>query len=284
MDLGSGNTLRGTLDLPAGFVYPQAYSSAGTTGTATITGGTREFQGATGSFPVITGSAVATGSTSASFNLSSSGSVTAGHTDTFTASTSSTKTLHPTNATAEVNLYSTRITARVGAGPLLFDQTLSVPFTDASVQTAIQQARTQLTNAGATSFTGPTQQSNARTLSGTSQSTVVNSTQTTITPNTEVTFGPADILIGNRDTGGTPYHLVPSETNYNTNTNTQSDIFQTITTTSNYLTSQTYELNGTAAPAPPATPVPPSFWLALTGGAAVGLSAINKRFRNRKKS
>jgi hypothetical protein len=72
---------------------------------------------------------------------------------------------------------------------------------------------------------------------------------------------------------------VGGQTNYNTNTNTQSDIFQTVTTTSTYLTSQTYELVGTPATAPPATPAPPSFWLALTGGAAAGVSALTKRLR-----
>jgi hypothetical protein len=79
--------------------------------------------------------------------------------------------------------------------------------------------------------------------------------------------------------GGTPFSVVAGSFNVNINTNTQSDIFQTVTTTSTYLTSQTYELNGTAPTSPPATPAPPSLWLALIGIAASGIYYM-KRKRN----
>ena len=65
--------------------------------------------------------------------------------------------------------------------------------------------------------------------------------------------------------------------NVNINTNTQSDIFQTVTTTSTFLTSQTYELNGTAPTSPPATPAPPSLWLALGGIAASGIYYMKRK-------
>ena len=220
---------------------------------------------------------------------------------TTTTSTSRTQTLHTTNTNgADVNNYLTRLTARIGSGPLLYDQTFNVQLSDATVQAAIQQARTQLTNAGAVSISGPNQQTNVKTLTGTSQSTAVNSTQTTSDVGVETTVGPGTILIGDRglcagltgtaptrlpsgcpSSGGTEFTVVAGTVNLNANTNTQSDIFQTVTTTSTYQTAQTYELNGTAATAPPATPAPPSLWLALTGMGAAGLAALRRR-RSRK--
>ena len=200
-----------------------------------------------------------------------------------------------------MNNYLTRLTARIGSGPLLYDQTFNVQFSDATVQAAIQQARTQLTNAGAVSISGPNQQSNVKTLTGTSQSTVVNSTQTTNDVGVETAVGStalSTILIGDRGLctgltgtapqrlptgcpGGTPFTVIIGTINLNGNTNTQSDIFQTVTTTNTFQIVQTYELNGTTAPAPPVTPAPPSFWLALTGAAAAGLWSLKwKRSRN----
>ena len=167
---------------------------------------------------------------------------------------------------------------------MLYDQSFNAQLTDTAVQTAIQQARAALTGAGANSISGPNPLANNRTLTGTTSSTVVNSTTTSQTVQSELTIGPGTILIGDRGlcasvtappnssvvgcSGGTSFTVLNGTSNVNTNANTQADIFQTVTTTSTFLTSQTYELNGTAAPAPPATPAPPSLWLTLTGGAA----------------
>jgi hypothetical protein len=211
---------------------------------------------------------------------------------TTTTSTSRTQTLHTTNNAVEVDNFLTRLTARIGNGALLYDQTFNVQLSDPTVQTAIQQARAQLTNAGAVSISGPNQQANVKTLTGTNQSTVVNSTQTTQDTVIETSIGPGTILIGNlglcsglpgtglRPTGcpgGTPFNVLAGTSNLNFNTNTQSDIFQTVTTTSTYQIAQTYELVGTAQ-APPATPLPPSIWFALTGLAAAGLYLMRRRF------
>ncbi len=212
-------------------------------------------------------------------------------------STSRTQILHTTNATAEVNNYLTRLTARIGSGPLLYDQSFNVPSTDSAVQAAVQQVRTLLTGAGANSISGPNPLASGRTLTGTSQATVVSRTDTSQVVGVQLVVGPDIQLTGDRGlcagltalplggfvpTGcpsGIPFTVLNGDSNVNVNTNTQSDIFQTVTTTSTFLTSASYELNGTAAPAPPATPAPPSFWLALTGGAAAGLTALTKRFR-----
>ena len=213
-------------------------------------------------------------------------------TSTSTTSTSRTQTLRTTNVAAEVNNYLTRITARFGSGPLLYDQSFNVQLSDPTVQAAIQQARNQLT--GAVSISGPTQVSNVRSLTGTRTSTVVNNSVNTLSVQTVFAIGPGTQLTGDLGLctgpavadqvpsgcpGGTPFVVVAGSTNVNINTNTQSDIFQTVTTTSTFLTSQTYELNGTAAPSPPATPAPPSLWLAICGIAASGVYYM-KRNRN----
>ena len=213
---------------------------------------------------------------------------------TVSTSTSRTQTLHVTNATAEVDNYLTRITARFGSGPLLYDQSFNVQVSDPTVQAAIQQARNQLTGAAAVS--GPTQVSNVKALTGTSQSTVINSTQVATDVVLETDVGPAIILIADRGLctgltgtapqrlptgcpGGTPFSVAPGTRNLNLNTNTQADIFQTVTTTSTFQIAQTYELNGTAPVSPPTTPAPPSLWLALGGIAASGIYYM-KRNRN----
>ena len=129
----------------------------------------------------------------------------------------------------------------------------------------------------------------------------MNSTQITIDVGIENSIGPSSILVGDRGLctgltgtaparlptgcpGGTPFNVLAGTSNINVNTNTQSDIFQTVTTTSTYQIAQTYELNGTAPTVPPATPVPPSLWLALTGVAAAGLFLLSKRRYETKES
>jgi hypothetical protein len=215
---------------------------------------------------------------------------------TVTTSSSRTQTFHTTNTTAEVDNFVTRLTARIGSGPLLYDQTFNVQLSDPTVQAAIQQARIQLANAGAISINGPNQTTNVKTLTGTSQSTVVNSTQITTDIGVENTLGPGTILIGDRGLctgltgtaptrlptgcpGGTSFIVVAGTANINANTNIQSDIFQTVTTTSTFQIAQTYELNGATGPLP-ATPAPPSVWLTLIGLAAAGATSLKRKWRN----
>ena len=210
---------------------------------------------------------------------------------TFSTSTSRTQTLHTTNSAAEVDNYLTRITARFGSGPLLYDQSFNVQVSDPTVQAAIQQARNQLTGAAAVS--GPNQLNNVKTLTGTGQTTAVNSTQVTTAPTVvETQVGPVTVLVGDLGLctgppnpsarpagcpGGTPFIVPAGTVNLNANVNTQSDIFQTVTTTSTFQIAQTYELNGTAPVSPPTTPAPPSLWLALGGIAASGIYYMKRK-------
>jgi len=81
------------------------------------------------------------------------------------------------------------------------------------------------------------------TSSSTSSSTTVDKvTSTALDPVVVVTFGPANILIGDLDAGGTPYAVGDDETNFNTINTTQIDTFQTKTNTTN--TETTYTVSG----------------------------------------
>ena len=208
------------------------------------------------------------------------------------ASTSRTQTLHTTNSAVEVDNYLTRITARFGSGPLLYDQSFSLQVSDPTVQAAIQQARNQLT--GAVTIAGPNQVSNVKSLTGTSQTASVNSTQVSLDTALTNTIGPTTTLIGdfglctgltgtapNRSPtgcqGGVPFAVLAGTSNITNNLNTQTDTFQTVTTTSTFQIAQTYELNGTAPVSPPTTPAPPSLWLALGGIAASGIYYMKRK-------
>lgn len=79
--------------------------------------------------------------------------------------------------------------------------------------------------------------------SSTSSSTHVdNVTSTALDPVTVVTFGPANILIGDLDAGGTPYAVGDDETNFNVIHTTQIDTYQTKTNTTTNET--TYTVSG----------------------------------------
>lgn len=81
------------------------------------------------------------------------------------------------------------------------------------------------------------------TSSSSSTSTQVdNVTTTELAPVVVVTFGPANILIGDLDAGGTPYAVGDDETNFNTIHTTQIDTYTTTTTTTTNQT--TYTVSG----------------------------------------
>jgi hypothetical protein len=68
---------------------------------------------------------------------------------TLTTSHSSTQTIENTAVSVRADNFSTRITARVGMGPLLYDQTLPLPFSDPAVQALVTAAQNTLIGAGA---------------------------------------------------------------------------------------------------------------------------------------
>ena len=118
---------------------------------------------------------------------------------TTTTSTESHTTITSQLATFRYDEYRTRVTARMGAGPALYDQTFPVRFSDPSVQAAVATATAALQGAGAVAIQGPTLISSQTTFLGTTstfQDTVIRSTPRVFT----TTFtGPLCIGVGNRE-------------------------------------------------------------------------------------
>jgi hypothetical protein len=96
-----------------------------------------------------------------------------------------------------VNQFSTELIAQMAGGPVLFDQTFNVAYSDPTVQAVVAQAAGVLTGAGATSITGPTQTSYSQTLVNSSSVTVTNSTTDNIIWQVTTWIGPGTVLVGN---------------------------------------------------------------------------------------
>lgn len=195
--------------------------------------------------------------------------------------TFTTTTVHQvavTQKTAEVDTFLTRLTASLSGGSPVYDHSFNAAFSDPAVQTAVTAARAALTSAaGSTPVTvsGPTQTSNSKTLTGTSTQTVDGTP--VLTQTTANTIGPAFILFGeDQMTTSAPQFVNPvSAGNINVDVLSSFVTPRTVTTTSTYQVAQTYALAGTTQL--PATPVPPSLLLTLTGLAGVGLHEIRRR-------
>jgi hypothetical protein len=114
-------------------------------------------------------------------------------------STTTTNDYNTTTVNQQVNQYSTELIAQMAGGPVLFDQTFNVAFSDLTVQTAVAQATGVLTGAGATSITGPTETSSSQTLvssSSTVQDTLVSSALSPPFLSSNVYIGPQTIMVG----------------------------------------------------------------------------------------
>ena len=156
-----------------------------------------------------------------------------------------------TNLTASVNQpatnYSTELIAKLPNGTVVYDQTFAVPFSNAALQAAVTQAATSLTNAGASSYTGPTQTSFLKSLSGVSSVTVTNATGTNISITSTVYVGPQTIFVGNNQTN--PFTLGPGQTDSDTLVIVDLTNLLTTTVTSNYLNTTVYVMTGVVAQA-----------------------------------
>jgi hypothetical protein len=211
-------------------------------------------------------------------------------------------TIMTTPVTQRVDTYSTELRARIGNGSFLYDQTFNVPFSDPQVQAAITQAHSVLAGAGAVSFTGPTQISSNTSQVSSTTNTVTTGTSPQVFISTTQYVGPQTIPTANlgicqsyvlnganiRPTltgcvpGGTPFIIAPGGVDYDTLTFSLVTISKTATTTNTFLTTAVYELDGFAQGSPPpATPVPPSLVLVLTGLAGAGLYRVRRKFARR---
>jgi hypothetical protein len=190
-------------------------------------------------------------------------------------------TTNTTNATQTVDTYSVELKARLQGGSSLFDQTYNVAVTDPSFAARITQAKSVLTNAGAGSFTGPTQLSSVQSL----VSSVVNTVQTgstsqSITGSADF-IGPAVVPSGNNHATlngcASPPMLIgvfAGSSNIDTTVLTLATNAQTPTTTNTNLTTQVNELDGSAAATPS---IPSSIILAFVGLAGLGTYTARSR-------
>jgi hypothetical protein len=130
----------------------------------------------------------------------------------FTTAAAELDTINTTTVNQSVNQFSTELIAQMAGGPVLFDQTFNVAYSDPTVQAAVAQAAGVLTGAGATSITGPTETSYSQSLVNSSSVTVTNSTTDNIIAQVTTWVGPSTVLVGNNFGVVQGYTLLPVST------------------------------------------------------------------------
>lgn len=178
---------------------------------------------------------------------------------TTTLSTSSVVFEHDTVSTVTVETYSTQLLAVLDGTTTVYDTTFPLAIGDPAVVAAIAAASLALEAAAApaaVTIAGPFSPGPTRVLSSTATATpVVTRTDVTESIIVTTTVGPASILIGDLDLGGTPYFVSAGTTNFDANTQTRFDIYRDVVTTNTFLTSAVYTLVGTRN-GPVSVPVP----------------------------
>jgi len=165
-----------------------------------------------------------------------------------TAFTFSTATFE-TNLTSVVNQqatnYSTELIAVMPDGTVVYSDSFTVPFSPGALQTAITTAAIDLTNAGASSYTGPTEGSFWQSFQGSSSVTVTNVIGTSVSSASTLYVGPQTIMIGINQS--TPFFILGGYEVIDTLTTTAITNLVTTTNTSTYLNSAVYMMTGIVA-------------------------------------
>ena len=221
----------------------------------------------------------------------------------WTVSTAEIDAYNTTNVTQQANTYKVELKARMLGGAYLYDQTFNVPYTDPSIQTAITQAKSVLTQAGALYFAGPTQLSSTQSTSA-ATNTVQTGQATQAYVGVLERVGPQVVAIGSLGicqtasvppaststsfypvltgcTGGEQVSLPPGVIDFHALTSSFVTIAQTVTTTNTTLTSQVYELDG--SPTPISVPTLSQWALFLLAGllAVAGAFLLRRGIRRR---
>lgn len=167
----------------------------------------------------------------------------------YTTSTRTIETNLTTNVTQQATIYSTELIAVMPEGTALYAQTFDAAFSDPAVQAAVTQAAGDLTGAGATSYTGPTQTSPLGSLSfvGSSSVTVTNVIGADVSFATTMYVGPQTIMVGSDQSE--PYFVAAGRIVFDTLVTSVVTNLVTTTTTDTYLNSAVYMMTGIVAQA-----------------------------------
>lgn len=196
-------------------------------------------------------------------------------------------------AAARIDLYETRLTARMAGGPYLFDQIFAVPYGDPGVQIGVVDALLALGSPAL--VTGPSLVSSLTSLQGTD---VTSSDSAPVAIGTYINgsplIGPGSVRIGDFQkpcegvqilgpttgvpfgcdpTDGTLFQVLAGQQNFTTNTHTVLQVTRTVTTTNTFLTSEHWEITGY----PETAPVPEPSTLAVVAAGLAGIGWWRRR-------
>ena len=202
-----------------------------------------------------------------------------------------------TPSSRRVDQYQTTLIALLNGGATVFEEVLDASFSDPSVQSAILQADAALSMTGVT-FGSPMLTSTSTTLQSsllsyvptspafdlptliacgvTFNTTVICSgVAVTITPLTTVTYGPATIMIGPGHSD--EFDIESDQEDININDDYTYTVDRNAITTNTYLTTQTYEIDGTTGAS--SAPEPGTWGTCAISLAGLGAIWLGKRKR-----
>jgi len=210
--------------------------------------------------------------------------ITGGATIDFTSE--STRTID-TNLTTTVNQqttnYSTELIAVMPNGTVVYSNAFAIPFSPGALQAAITTAATNLTNAGASAYTGPSETVFTQTLAGTSSVVVTNPIGTNLIITVTTYIGPTNIFVGNNQTNS--FTLLPGQEDIDTLVTSVVTNLVTTTSTNTYLASSVYVMTGIvaqvdvalslmAAPNPVAVGSPLTYSLMVTNNSSTAATGV----------
>jgi MYXO-CTERM domain-containing protein len=191
-----------------------------------------------------------------------------------TNSTSSSFVNVDTPVTQRIDDYSTTIKAVLNGNQTVFQQTYALAFGDPTVQAAVVAAQSILT-ADKASYGAPVLKSTATVLQGSQLSYIQTGEgadgNTLVT--TTNTFGPAWVEVG--DNQNDIFVVLAGQLDINVNTNIEYAIMRNAVTTNTYLTTQSYEIDGTSSVS---SAPEPGTWTMILGGLCA-LGGLARRLR-----